>query len=305
MNGEKKSTVLITGGSGLTGKYLSSLLLERGYNVAHLSRKQDQFGIIRVHRWDPEKEILDPVVLEGIDYIIHLAGANLGEKRWTPERKQEIITSRTAGAELLYRTVKENNIPLKGFISSSAVGYYGTRTSEKIYTEDDPPGTDFLATVCKKWEDSAIQFESAGIRTVRIRSAFVLARENPGILKMLTPAKYGFLAKTGSGRQYFPWIHISDLCNIYIKAIEDEKMNGPYNAVSPYHVTHRDFMEDLAHAVGRPLLTVPSFVLQAATGEMSDLILKGSRVSSQKVTDAGYKFSWISLHYALHDILSD
>lgn len=301
---EKKPAVLITGGSGMTGKYLSSVLLGKGFQVSHLSRKQDQFGTIRVHRWDPDKGILDPVVLKGVDYIIHLAGANIGEKKWTPEWKKEIISSRVNPAELLHRTVTDNGIPLKAFISASATGYYGSKTSEKIYEEDDLPGTDFLADVCKKWEDAALKFEKSGIRTVCLRTSFVLAKENPGLLRMLTPAKFGFLAKIGSGRQYFPWIHVSDLCNIYVKAIEDASMKSAYNAVSPNHVTHREFIEDLAHAVGRPVLTVPALVLKATAGEMADMILKGSRISSQKITDAGYNFTWISLHYALHDIFS-
>jgi uncharacterized protein (TIGR01777 family) len=239
-----------------------------------------------------------------VDYIIHLAGANLGEKKWTPERKEEIISSRVTPAELLHATIIKHNIPVKAFISASAVGYYGTKTSEKIYEEEDLPGNDFLANVCKRWEEAALKFENSGIRTVRIRTAFVLAKENPGLLKMLTPAKYGFLAKIGSGQQYFPWIHISDLCDIYLKAIEDQSVHGAYNAVSPNHVTHRTFIDDLAHAVGRPVLTVPAFILKASTGEMAEMILKGSRISSQKITDAGYNFTWISLHYAFHDIFS-
>lgn len=304
MNTIKKPSVLITGGSGMTGRYLSSVLLEKGFQVSHLSRKQDQFGTIRVHRWDPDKGILDPVVLKGIDYIIHLAGANVGENKWTDERKKEIISSRVAPAELIHRTLTENGIPLKAFISASATGYYGSKTSDKIYEEDDPPGNDFLAEVCKKWEDAALKFEKSGIRTVRLRTAFVMAKENPGLLKMLTPARYGFLARIGNGRQYFPWIHVSDLCNIYVKAIEDHNMTGAYNAVSPNHVTHRAFIDDLAHAIGRPVMTIPKFVLRASAGEMADMILNGSQVSSQKITDAGYNFTWISLHYALHDIFS-
>jgi len=168
-NNSNGSTVLITGGSGLIGRYLTSSLLNKGYQVAHLSRKANQFGKVRVFRWDPPKEILDPSVFESIDYVVNLAGANIGEKRWTPKRMHEIIYSRIDSTKLLNKVITENNISLKAFISASAVGYYGSITSPRIFREEDPAATDFLGNICRLWEEGADLFANAGIRTVKIR----------------------------------------------------------------------------------------------------------------------------------------
>lgn len=302
---KKSSSVLITGGSGLIGKYLTSLLLSEGYNVSHLSRKAISSGKVRVFGWDPEKGILDPAVLNGIDYVIHLAGANIGEKRWTKRRKEEIVTSRVESVRLLHKTITDSKIQLKAFISASAVGYYGTITSDKIFTEEGPPATDFLGSTCRLWEEGADLFVNSGIRTVKIRTAVVLEKSDSALSKMMMPAKLGFLVQTGNGRQYMPWIHIDDLCNIYMKAIVDPSMSGAYNAVSPQHVTHKEFVRTLAKVIHRPVfpIPVPSFVLKAVLGEMSDVVLKGSRMSSAKISNSGYVFLYPELVGALKEVI--
>jgi len=306
-NLRKNLSLLITGGSGLVGKYLTSTLLAQGYKVSHLSRKTNQFGKVRVFRWDPEKKIIDPVVFEGVDFIIHLAGANIGDKRWTTKRKEEIIRSRVESALLLHKVIKDNRMPLKAFISASAVGYYGSVTSDKIFNEDDGPATDFLGTTCRQWEEAADLFINEGIRTVKIRTAVVLEKSDSALSKLMKPANFGFLIQTGNGRQYMPWIHINDLCNIFLKAIEDSGMNGAYNAVSPQNVTHKDFMKTLAGIMNRPVfpVPVPAFILRAALGEMSDVILKGSRVSSKKIENTGYHFLYSNLEDALKNVIRD
>ncbi|MGE5406096.1 MAG: TIGR01777 family oxidoreductase [Methanosarcina sp.] len=300
----QKSSVLITGGSGLIGKYLTSFLLAEGYSVSHLSRGSDQFGRVRVHRWDPAKKILDPVVLSSVDYIIHLAGANLGDGRWTANRKSEIISSRVDSARLLYDTVIQNDIKIKGFISASGISCYGTRTTDHIFTEEDPVADDFLGMVCRKWEEAADLFALDGIRTVKIRTAVVLERNDSALTKMMMPARFGFLAVTGSGRQYMPWIHIKDICGIYLKALEDESMKGAYNAVSPQHVTHKEFIQTLGAVTGKAVapVHVPAITLKAAMGEMAGLVLEGSRVSPEKIINAGYEFKFSNLHDALVDV---
>ncbi len=300
-----KAGILITGGSGLIGRYLTSLLLEKGYTVSHLSRKQDQFGRVRVYRWDPERGIIDPSLFQGIDVIIHLAGANIGESRWTSKRKAEIVRSRVDSANLLYRTIHENNIPLKAFISASAVGYYGSATTDRIYEETDQPGTDFLADTCRQWEEAADAFEKSGIRSFKIRTAVVLEKSDSALSKLMMPAKFGFLVQTGNGKQYMPWIHILDLCNIYLKAIEDQTLSGAYNAVAPQHMTHREFVKTLARVMGKPVfpVPVPGLLLRGAMGEMSDVVLKGSRVSAEKISNSGFTFLYPDLKGSLEEIL--
>jgi uncharacterized protein len=301
----KGTSIMITGGSGLVGRYLTSALLSEGYNVSHLSRKAGQSGKVRVFQWDPEKGILDPAVLEKTDYLVHLAGANIGEKRWTKERKEEIVTSRVKSVRLLHKTITNNKIKIKAFISASAIGYYGSVTTDKIFSESDPPATDFLGTTCRLWEEGADLFADSGIRTVKIRTAVVLEKSDSALAKMMIPAKFGFLVQTGNGRQYMPWIHINDLCSIYLKAIEEEAMSGPYNAVSPQHVTHKEFVRTLSKVIHRPVfpIPVPAFVLKAVLGEMSDVVLKGSRVSGEKISNTGYVFSYPELIGSLKEVL--
>lgn len=301
----KRLSVLITGGNGLIGKHLTSSLLSAGYAVSHLSRKIDQIENVRVFLWDPEKRMIDPESIEGADFIIHLAGANIGAKRWTRKRKKEILDSRIDSARFLHQAVTGNRTQLKAFISASASGIYGTETTEKIFNEDDPPSGDFLGKVCMHWEEAADLFAGSGIRTVKIRTAVVLEKNDSALSKLMKPGKFGFLVQTGTGRQYMPWIHITDLCNIYLKAIEDTKMCGAYNAVSPQHVTHRDFMLVLAGLMNLPVLPVPvpGFVLRTVLGELSDVILKGSRVSCDKITAEGYSFIFNNLEAALKNVI--
>lgn len=304
-NLQKNSSVLITGGGGLIGRYLTSTLLNAGYKVSHLSRTKNQIGEVKVFFWDPEKRLIDPEVFNGIDFIIHLAGANIGEKRWTEKRKKEILESRTGSARFLHDTIVGKGIRLKAFISASASGIYGACSSEKIFSEEDPSAQDFLGTVCKEWEESADLFKISGIRTVKIRTGIVLEKSDSALSKLMKPGKFGFLIQTGTGRQYMPWIHIKDLCAIYLKALDDGAMSGAYNAVAPQHVTHREFMHVLAGVMKLKVLPmpVPGFILRAVLGELSDVILKGSRVSSEKIMETGYRFQFSSLEDALINVI--
>jgi uncharacterized protein len=297
----KKSSVLITGGSGLIGRYLTSLLLHEGYNVSHLSRKAGYFDKVKVFQWDPERKIIDPDLFEGIDYVVHLAGANIGEKRWTKKRKEEIIGSRVDSVRFLYETITENRIKLLAFISASAVGYYGLKTSNKIFIEEDLPSTDFIGTTCWLWEETADLFINISNRVVKIRTAVVIEKEDSALSKLMKPGKFGFLVQTGNGLQYMPWIHINDLCSIYLKAIEDSTIIGAYNAVSPQHVTHKNFIGTLSKVMQKPIfpIAVPAFILKIILGEMSDIILNGSRVSSEKLQKTGYWFIFSNLEDAL------
>ncbi len=305
MSIEKNPSVLITGGSGMIGTCLTRALLADGYSVSHLSRsKINRDDEVKVFNWDPGKGILDPEVFEGVDHIIHLAGANIGEKRWTVKRQEEIWKSRIDSAKLIHKVISGNTIKISTFISASGISIYGTVTSEKIFTEEDPPATDFLGNICREWEEAADLFAKENIRTVKMRCALVLEKNDLALRRITFPAKFGFLGQAGKMRQYMPWIHLKDLCNIYLKALKDDKMNGIYNAAAPAHVTHKDFMKTLSKVLRKPLLPVPfpGFALKIVYGEMAGVVLEGSRVSSEKIRNAGYRFEFENLNDALENI---
>lgn len=297
--------VLITGGSGIVGRHLSHKLQERGYSVAILSRAKMQTAGVMVYTWNLNNSEIEEKAINNVDYIIHLAGANIGEKRWTKARKQLIVDSRVKTAELIFKKVKEQNKGLKAFISASAIGYYGTITSDIIFKETDLPSDDFLGNTCKEWEDIVDRFKELKIRTVKIRTGVVLTEKKGALSKIITPVKMGIASAIGSGEQYLPWIHIDDLCEIYIKAIEDKQMNGAYNAVAPDYKTNKDFTKILASVLNKPFWfpKIPASLMKLIFGEMSVLLLKGSRVSADKILEAGYKFQFPDLKSALTNLI--
>lgn len=297
--------ILIAGGSGQIGKYLSNKLLEKGYAVSVLSRKKLFLNKIHTYLWNVEKKEIDEEAIKTSDYIINLSGANIGEKRWSSKRKKDILNSRIESNKLLFEKVKELNKNLDAFITASAVGYYGIKTSGKIFIETDHPADDFLGTVCYKWEKESDSFESLGIRTVKIRTGVVL-NDGPGALsKMMLPIKMYIGSPLGSGKQYVPWIHIEDLCNLYIKVLEDSRMNGAYNAVAEEHITNKELTIALAKKINRPIFlpNVPSFVLRLVLGEMAEIALEGSRVSSEKLIQSGFKFTFRDIESALNNLI--
>ncbi|MDX9748050.1 MAG: TIGR01777 family oxidoreductase [Paludibacter sp.] len=284
--------VLITGASGLVGKTLSKLLAESGYTVRKLTTQRALTEREGFFYWNPSTMELDEKALEGVDYIIHLAGSSIGAGRWTNKRKQEIEESRTGSATLLFNKVKELKIDLKAFISSSATGYYGSTTSETIFDEYSPAGNDFLAKVCVAWEKSADRFQLEGIRTVKLRTGVVLAKGAPALEKMLLPIKLGIGGPLGNGRQHMPWIYLGDLCRMYLRAIEDETMSGAWNAVAPQHITNRQLMKALAHKLHKPFFfpPVPAFILKMLLGEMAIIITDGSRVTPRRFNASGFTY---------------
>lgn len=299
------ATILVTGGTGLVGRFLCKKLKDKGYSVAILGRTYQKNGVTPTYSWDIDKNEIEKEALEKADYIIHLAGVNISESKWTAKRKKLIIDSRVKSAQLIFEKLKENTNHVKAFISASAIGYYGTISTDKIFSETDPPANDFLGETCRQWEQSADRFEELGIRAVKIRTGVVLAKHGGALAKMITPVKLGVGSAIGSGLQYLPWIHIDDLCDIYIKAIEDTQMNGAYNAVAPEHKTNRDFTETLAHILKKPFWfpNIPTIVMKIIFGKMSTILLKGSRVSSEKIINAGYKFKFPNLEGALVNLI--
>jgi uncharacterized protein (TIGR01777 family) len=298
------SKILITGASGLIGTELSSYLLSKGFEVVQLSRRKST-SAIKTYLWDLERNYIETGALNNIDHVVHLAGAGIADKRWTAKRKQEIIDSRVKSAKLLFNEMEKLEIKPKSFISASAVGYYGAITSEKIYSEDDKPGSDFVANVCMKWEESTRQFSELGIRTVQLRFGVVLSPKGGALKKMLLPTKLGFGSALGSGKQFFPWIHISDAINVVEKSIKDEQIRGTYNLVSPSYNDYDSFAKTLAKVLNKPyyIPNVPKFALKLVYGEMANIILEGSRISSKKLIDSGFDFNYPNLSEALSDLL--
>ena len=292
--------VLITGGSGLIGRRLSFLLKSRGYEVRILSRSNSLKNNYKTFVWNVSEQYINDSAFEGLNHIIHLAGAGIADKRWSEKRKKEIIASRVASTNLLYNTVKRLKTPLNSFISASATGYYGAITSETIFEEKDKPAKDFLGKVCSLWEDSIFQFNEIKIRTVALRTGIVLSKDGGALKKMKTP----IITSLGNGKQYMPWIHIDDLCELYIKAIEDEQFKGAFNAVSPEHISNLSFSKKISKIFNYPFLALgaPSLILQIVFGEMSTIILNGSRISANKIKQAGFKFKFENLEKALKNL---
>ena len=292
--------VLITGGSGLIGRRLSLLLKSRGYEVRILSRSNNPKNNYKTFVWNVSEQYINDSAFEGLTHIIHLAGAGIADKRWSEKRKKEIIASRVASTNLLYNTVKRLKTPLNSFISASATGYYGAVTSETIFEEKDKPAKDFLGKVCSLWEDSIFQFNEIKIRTVALRTGIVLSKDGGALKKMKTPV----ITSLGNGKQYMPWIHIDDLCELYIKAIEDQEFKGAFNAVSSEHISNLSFSKKISKIFNHPFLAIgaPSFILQIVFGEMSTIILNGSRISANKIKQAGFKFKFENLEKALKNL---
>lgn len=291
--------ILITGGTGLIGQHLTTLLTDKGYEVAILSRNPKEKN---QYKWNINTGFIDENALKKTDFIIHLAGAGIADGRWTPERKKIIINSRVESANLLFEKVKELSIPLKGFISASGIGYYGAITSDTIFSEEDNPGNDFLADVCIQWENATHQFSKLGIPTTILRTGIVLAKQGSALQKMNTPL---FLSALGNGKQYIPWIHIDDVCNLYIKAIEDTNFTGIYNAVAPEHQTNDSFTKTLGATIKKNVLPInaPAFMMKLVFGKMAVLLLEGSRIASKKVANS-YTYQFATLQNALTAIFN-
>lgn len=295
--------ILITGASGLIGTRLTEMLLQRNYSVSHLSR-QTKSGKIKSYRWDVQDQFIEPGALENADTIVHLAGSGIADKPWTESRKKNILESRTKSTALLYKELKRTKHNVHSFISASAMGYYGLNNEDRSMVESDQPGKDFLADVVTKWEREIDCVSELNIRTVKLRISVVLSNDGGALVQMAKPIKYYAGAVLGSGDQFLSWIHLDDLCRLFINAIEDQQWQGAYNAVSPDVVTNDQLTKAIAKKIDRPILlpNVPAFVLKILLGEMADLVLKGSKLSSEKIIKNGFTFEFDTLEKALDDL---
>lgn len=296
--------ILITGASGLIGSHLTKLLLKRNDKVNHLGRSAKTLPGIQTFVWDVENKTMDASTLDGVDVIVHLAGANVGEKRWTKKRKQEIFDSRIESTKLLAEKLKTGQHQVKHFICASGIGYYGYADAHTVFTESSPAGSDFLADVTEAWEKEADEIAKLGIRLVKIRTGIALSSSGGALVEIARPVKMYAAAPLGDGIQMVSWIHIDDLCDIYLKAIDDTSMQGAYNAVAPHPVNNRELTREIAKALHKPMFLppVPGFALNLLLGEMAEIVLKGSNVSPKRISEAGYSFKYPQLTEALRDI---
>ncbi len=305
MNGKLHKNILIAGGSGMIGSILSRKLQALGYQVAWLSRNSKSDADYKIYQWNIQNESLSPEALEWADVVINLAGATIARWPWTNSYKKKVIRSRTEPAKLIAAELKYISLKPKIYISASATGIYGDR-KEEIHTESSVAGKDFLSRSCLAWEENAISTGNEFSRSAIVRTGIVLSNLGGFLEKLTLPAKLNLLAVPGNGNQWLPWIHIDDLCRIYISIIENETMHGVYNAASPNPVTLNTFCSALCKTLGTSLWlpAIPDWVLKLFLGEMSQIILDSVRVNPEKLLAENFEFQFVDAELALKDLLT-
>jgi uncharacterized protein (TIGR01777 family) len=300
--------ILITGATGLVGKNLIGKLVERGDKISVISRSAEKAktqlsGISDAASWDDETKILQ--LINDADSVVHLAGENVMSQRWNEEHKKNIYDSRINTTKKLVQLIQKAESKPESLVCASAIGYYGTGR-DKVCTEDAPPGDDFLAKVTKDWEAEAEKVEAADVRRVSLRIGIVLSVEEGALAKMIPPFKYFIGGPLGSGKQWFPWIHISDLADLFIYAINLSMFSGPFNAVSPGIVTMKEFCKTMGKVMSRPsLFKVPSPVIKLLYGEGANAVLSGNKIIPENTLVRGFNFTYKNHEDALKDLLQD
>lgn len=295
--------VLVGGGTGFIGQYLTEALTSRGDSVTILTRSPQKYtptDKVSYKSWDDDLS----VVVSEADAVINMAGTNLFEKRWTDAVKKEIIDSRVSSTSALVSAILMAKFKPKVFVSFSAVGYYGSRGSEKL-TEDVAVGDDFLAHVCELWEAAALPVSESAVRLVIPRIGIVQQADDGALAKMLIPFNMFVGGPLGSGDQYYPWVHMADVVGMVLHAIDNDAVEGPMNVAAPEHGTMNYFAKTLGSVLGRPsFFPVPYIALRAAVGESAQAIVASARVTPAKALQTGYKFQFPELEPALRDILT-
>jgi uncharacterized protein len=295
--------ILISGASGLVGRSLASALLGQAHRVARLVRPGGVLSPGDV-AWDPHAVTVDVAAMEGFDAVVHLSGANIAERRWTPARKAQLRSSRIDTTRVLVDALATLKRKPAVFVCASATGFYGDR-GEEILTESSSHGGDFLSLLVRDWEAEAERAQTSGMRVVRPRFGVVLTQQGGALPKMLKPFRFGLGGRLGSGRQWMSWIALEDAVGILCASITNPQISGALNLVAPHAVRNRDFTRVVAGVLGRPaIFAAPAFALRLAVGEMADaLLLASQRVVPQRLAEAGYPFRFPELEPALRAIL--
>ncbi len=307
-------TILITGGTGLVGTTLSTMLADKGYQVIILTRhlpgntgSQPNIGYAL---WDVKKGSIDRTAIQKADHIVHLAGAGVVDKRWNDSYKKEILESRTQSSALIIDALRQEENKVQTVVSASAIGWYGpdSDTTPAAGFEETAPGArDFLGTTCKRWEESVDPATALGKRVVKIRTGIVLSNAGGALAEFKKPLRIGVAAILGNGKQVVSWIHIDDLCRIYLTAIQNKQLQGAYNAVAPAPVSNKQLTLQLARIVKGNFFIpvhVPAFVLKMVMGESSIEVLKSCTVNCEKIKRTGFTFLYPSIDAALQEINS-
>lgn len=294
--------ILMSGSTGLIGTRLREIAEANGHEVIALVRRPPKRDSERF--WNPGEGVLDPSVFEGIDTVVHLAGENIGEGRWTEAKKRRIRDSRVLGTKLLAEGIATCEVPPQTLVCASAIGFYGDRGDEAL-TEESSPGTGFLADVCQEWESAADPARDKGLRVVHVRLGMVLASEGGALPQMLLPFKLGVGGIVGSGRQYWSWITLPDAARVFLLAVEDDGLSGPLNAVAPHPATNYEFTKALGQVLKRPtVLPAPAFAVKLALGELAEALILGStRVLPRTLESKGFSFLHRDIEPALRAVL--
>ncbi len=288
--------IAISGATGFVGSALAAHLKERGHDVITVVRTKPHGNQIR---WDPEKDILDPKLLDGVDAVINLSGENVAA-RWTEERKDQILQSRIAATRTWVEAIKKMAVPSKVFINASAIGYYGDR-KEELLDESSTKGEGFLADVCKRWEEELHPLEKSNVRVAILRFGVILSPNGGALAKMLTPFKFGLGGVVGSGDQYVSWIDLRDVVRAVDHVLNSEALSGPVNVVSPYPITNRDLTKALGKQLYRPtFFPLPAFVAKLVFGQMAEeMLLSSSRVLPKKLSQTDFVYDYPTIESSL------
>lgn len=295
--------ILITGGSGLIGKALSEALLGHGHAVRWLSRASSRNGRFASYTWNPSQGSVDAAALEGVDAIVHLAGAGVADKRWTPARVNELIASRAETARLLLRECSRQGAFPSAFISAAGVGYYGAISVNERLKEDAPPGHDTIARISVEWERAVDEWSGVS-RVVKLRTPIVLSDAGGALPTLARVARWCLASPIGSGRQHMPWVHITDLVEAYMKALSDASMRGAYN-IAASDASNEEFMRTIAHVLHRPFILprVPAPIIRLALGSMAEILLEGSAVDDSRLRETGFRYHYDELEPVLRSLL--